>query len=130
MKTSCGLEIPEDAIAWSFARSTGAGGQNVNKVSSKATLSVSTAALLGSPTKLARVIEALGETITVTCQESRSQWRNRQSCVQKLSEMIDAAAAPPAPPRRKTKPSKGAVERRLAGKKKDGEKKAGRRGDW
>ena len=130
MQTSRGIEVPEDAIAWSFARSTGAGGQNVNKVSSKATLSVSTADLLGSPTKLARVIEALGETITVTCQENRSQWRNRQSCVQKLSEMIDAAAAPPAPPRRKTKPSKGAIERRLAGKKKDGEKKAGRRGDW
>ena len=130
MQTSRGIEVPEDAIAWSFARSTGAGGQNVNKVSSKATLSVSTAALLGSPTKLARVIQALGETITVTCQESRSQWRNRQSCVQKLSEMIDVAAAPPAPPIRKTKPSKGAIERRLAGKKKDGEKKAGRRGDW
>ena len=130
MQTSRGIEVPEDAIAWSFARSTGAGGQNVNKVSSKATLSVSTAALLGSPTKLARVIQDLGETITVTCQESRSQWRNRQSCVQKLSEMIDVAAAPPAPPRRKTKPSKGAIERRLAGKKKDGEKKAGRRGDW
>ena len=130
MQTSRGIEVPEDAIAWSFARSTGVGGQNVNKVSSKATLSVSTAALLGSPTKLARVIQALGETITVTCQESRSQWRNRQSCVQKLSEMIDVAAAPPAPPRRKTKPSKGAIERRLAGKKKDGEKKAGRRGDW
>jgi len=130
VQTSRGIEVPEDAIAWSFARSTGAGGQNVNKVSSKATLNVSTAALLGSPTKLARVIQTLGETITITCQESRSQWRNRQSCVQKLSEMIDAAAAPPAPPRRKTKPSKGAIERRLAGKKKDGEKKAGRRGDW
>ncbi|MTA68941.1 MAG: hypothetical protein F2956_03490, partial [Actinobacteria bacterium] len=43
MQTSRGIEVPEDAIAWSFARSTGAGGQNVNKVSSKATLSVSTA---------------------------------------------------------------------------------------
>ena len=48
----------------------------------------------------------------------------------KLIEMIDVAAAPPAPPRRTTKPSRGAIERRLSSKKKDSDKKAGRRGDW
>jgi ribosome-associated protein len=71
-----------------------------------------------------------GEQITVTCQETRSQWRNRELCLAKLVEIVDEAAAPPAPLRRKTKPSRGAIERRLSSKKKDSDKKAGRRGDW
>jgi ribosome-associated protein len=130
VKTARGIEVPEDAIEWTFARSSGAGGQHVNKVSSKATLTVLTASLNGSIVKRERITAAFGEQITVTCQETRSQWRNRELCLAKLIEMIDIAAAPPAPPRRKTKPSRGAIERRLSGKKKDSDKKAGRRGDW
>ena len=130
VKTARGIEVPEDAIEWTFARSSGAGGQHVNKVSSKATLTVLTASLSGSIVKCERITAAFGEQITVTCQETRSQWRNRELCLAKLIEMIDIAAAPPAPPRRKTKPSRGAIERRLSGKKKDSDKKAGRRGDW
>ena len=130
VKTARGIEVPEDAIEWTFARSAGAGGQHVNKVSSKATLTVLTASLSGSIVKCERITAAFGEQITVSCQETRSQWRNRELCLAKLIEMIDIAAAPPAPPRRKTKPSRGAVERRLSSKKKDSDKKAGRRGDW
>jgi len=130
VKTARGIEIPEDAIEWSFARSSGAGGQHVNKVSSKATLTVLTASLSGSIVKCERITAAFGEQITVTCQETRSQWRNRELCLAKLVEIVDEAAAPPAPPRRKTKPSRGAIERRLSSKKKDSDKKAGRRGDW
>lgn len=116
-------------MQWAFARAAGAGGQHVNKTSSKATVTVNVTDLLGSATKLARILERLGEVVTVTCQESRSQWRNRQLCVQRLAEMIDEAAAPPPPPRRATRPSRSAVERRLAAKKRDAAKKAGRRGD-
>ena len=130
IRTPRGLCIPETALSWTFARSAGAGGQNVNKTSSKASLTVATPLITGPRAALARVLAAHPESIRITQQVSRSQWRNRQHCITQLVEMIDAAAAPPAPPRRKTKPSKGAVERRLAGKKKDGEKKAGRRGDW
>ena len=130
VKTTRGIEVPEDAIEWTFTRSSGAGGQHVNKVSSKAALTVLTASLSGSIVKCERITAAFGEQITVTCQETRSQWRNRELCLAKLIEMIDIAAAPPAPPRRKTKPSRGAVERRLSSKKKDSDKKAGRRGDW
>lgn len=104
MKTSRGIEIPDEAIEWSFARSTGAGGQHVNKVSSKATLNILTASLGGSVVKCERIMAAFGEQISVTCQETRSQWRNRALCLAKLIEMIDAAAAPPPPPRCKTKP--------------------------
>lgn len=130
MRTSRGVEIPDEYLQWTFARAAGAGGQHVNKTASKATLTVITADLVGSPTKVARVRERLGESIVVTCQESRSQWRNRQTCLERLAEIIDEAAAPPPAPRRATKPSRGAVERRIANKKKHGDKKAGRRGDW
>ena len=130
VKTTRGIEIPDDALEWTFARSAGAGGQHVNKVSSKATLTVITTSLSGSVVKCERLVAAFGEQISVTCQETRSQWRNRELCIAKLIEMIDIAAAPPAPPRRTTKPSRGAIERRLSSKKKDSDKKAGRRGDW
>jgi len=50
--------------------------------------------------------------------------------VERLIAIIDEAATPPPAPRRATKPSRGAVERRIASKKKHGDKKAGRRGDW
>ena len=130
MRTSRGVEIPDECLQWTFARATGAGGQHVNKTSSKATLTVLTSELRGSATKMARVRERLGESIVITCQESRSQWRNRQTCVERLAEIVDEAATPPPAPRRATKPSRGAVERRIASKKKHGDKKAGRRGDW
>lgn len=129
MRTSRGIEIPEDALQWSFARSAGAGGQHVNKTASKATLVVETSSLVGSTVKLQRIAEKLGATITLSCQESRSQWRNRQLCVERLAAMIDEAAAPPPAPRRPTKPTRGSQERRLSGKKRDADKKAGRRGD-
>ena len=130
MRTPRGLEVPDECMQWAFARATGAGGQHVNKTASKATLTVLTADVAGSPTKVSRVRERLGESIVITSQESRSQWRNRQICVERLSAIIDEAAAPPPAPRRATRPSKGAVERRIASKKKHGDKKAGRRGDW
>ena len=129
MRTSRGIEIPDEALQWTFARSAGAGGQHVNKTSSKATLTVSTSDLSGSAAKLARIVERLGESVTVSCQESRSQWRNRQLCVARLIDAIDEAAAPPPAPRRPTKPTRGSQERRLSGKKRDADKKAGRRGD-
>lgn len=101
----------------------------MNKTASKATLVVETSSLVGSTVKLQRIAEKLGATITLSCQESRSQWRNRQLCVERLAAMIDEAAAPPPAPRRPTKPTRGSQERRLSGKKRDADKKAGRRGD-
>ena len=131
IRTPRGLCIPETTLSWTFARSAGAGGQNVNKTSSKASLTVSPPFITGPRAALARVLAAYPETIRVTQQTSRSQWRNRQHCITQIVEMIDTAATPPAPPRRPSRPSRGAIERRLTSKKRESEKKDQRRkGDW
>ena len=131
IRTPRGLCIPETAISWTFARSAGAGGQNVNKTSSKASLTVATPLITGPRAALARVLAAYPESIRITQQVSRSQWRNRQHCITHLVEMIDTAAAPPAPPRRPSRPTKSSIERRLTSKKRESEKKGQRRkGDW
>ncbi|MGA0879227.1 MAG: alternative ribosome rescue aminoacyl-tRNA hydrolase ArfB [Ilumatobacteraceae bacterium] len=127
LRTRSGVIVPASAMVWSFTRSSGAGGQHVNKTSSRATLAVPTRELRGPVHLVDRVRAELGDSITVSNQESRSQWRNRQACREQLALLVDRAAAPPPPTRRKSKPTRGSVERRLAGKKLDSAKKAGRR---
>lgn len=127
LRTARGILIPSSAMQWSFARSGGAGGQNVNKTSTKASLTVAVEDMTCSNTARARIITACGESITVTNQTSRSQWQNRRNCLQQLTEMLDTAAAPPPAKRKKTKPTRGSVERRLESKRRDGEKKRDRK---
>lgn len=127
LRTTRGILIASSAMQWSFARSGGAGGQNVNKTSTKASLTVAVDDMTCSNAARHRIIAALGDTITVTNQTSRSQWQNRRNCLQQLTEMLDTAAAPPPAKRRKTKPTRGSVERRLESKRRDGAKKRDRK---
>lgn len=127
LTTSRGLRVPSEAMNWSFSRSEGAGGQSVNKTATKASLTVDISDVMCTLAQRARIVAVHGESITVTCQVTRSQWRNRQLCLEQLSDMLDKAAAPPPAPRRKTKPSRGAIERRLESKKRDSAKKRDRR---
>ena len=118
---------------WSFVRAGGPGGQNVNKVASKAVLRWH---LAGSPSvpedvkvrlrsQQRRRITTEGD-LLLTSQRYRDQERNKQDCLDKLREMVLRAATPPAP-RKKTKPSRGAREARLRAKKHRSGVKAARR---
>ncbi len=127
--------VPEKELRWRFSRSSGPGGQSVNTADSRVELSlnIATTTALG-PVQRSRVLERLSGrlvdgVITVAAQEERSQLRNREAARARLAEMLAAAVAPPPPKRRPTKASRGAVERRLADKKKRGKTKSLRRVD-
>jgi ribosome-associated protein len=86
------------------------------------------------PTYRARALNRLADrlvdgVVTVVASEQRSQLRNREAAEQRLAELLAAAIAPPPKPRRPTRPTKSAVERRLAGKRQRGEVKRLRRAD-
>jgi len=131
LQTTSGLVVPSAAMQWNFARSSGAGGQHINKTSSKATLIVETSAITGSEFLIRRIQSLLATKIRITNQTSRSQWRNRQLCLNQLADIIDTAAKPPAPDRRKSKPTRASIKRRLEGKRHASKKKESRRiDDW
>jgi len=126
------IPIPEGELIWSYARSSGPGGQNVNKVASKAILrwALASSTAISDAVK-ARLRSAHPAHVTmegdflVTSQEYRDQERNRDRCLEKLAAMVRAAATPPKP-RVKTKPSRAAQRRRIEGKKQQSVKKARR----
>lgn len=127
LRAARGVRVAVEAFQWTFARSSGAGGQSVNKTSTKATLTILLSDIQCSPAVLARLEKSLPETVSVTSQVYRSQWRNRVACMELMCEKLNEASAPPPAPRRKTKPSRGAIERRLNSKRLDSEKKRNRR---
>ncbi|HEX4128879.1 MAG TPA: alternative ribosome rescue aminoacyl-tRNA hydrolase ArfB [Pirellulales bacterium] len=127
------LAVPMDEFEFSYARSSGPGGQNVNKVNSKATLRWSPRRNTSLPEDVrqrffARYRNKLsidGEVI-LTSQRYRDQPRNVDDCLEKLRVMIASVAAPPVK-RKRTRPSRGSVERRLEQKRVTGAKKQLRR---
>ncbi len=123
------FKIPEAEIQLSYSRSSGAGGQNVNKVNSKVTLHWN--ALLTSalpPAVLDRFLKKFGNklssegVLTIISQIHRSQNLNASDAIQKLQAMIDSVSIPPKL-RKPTKPSKSSVLKRISSKKNHGEKK-------
>ncbi|HWA97584.1 MAG TPA: alternative ribosome rescue aminoacyl-tRNA hydrolase ArfB [Pirellulales bacterium] len=129
------LAIPYAEFEFTYARSSGPGGQNVNKVNSKATLRWSPVRSPSLPDEVrARFIGRFRSKLTVdgeivlSSQRYRDQARNADDCVEKLRVMIATAAAPPVR-RKKTRPTRGSIERRLEEKRATGEKKRSRQSD-
>ena len=127
------IAVSEDELKWSFARSGGPGGQNVNKVASKAVLSWDLARSGAVPEdvkqRLARLFPRVMTTegrLVLSSQRYRDQERNRAECLEKLREMLGAASFVPRV-RKKTKPTRGAQRRRLANKERRAETKSQRR---
>ena len=127
--------VPESAFSLKAVRSSGPGGQNVNKVASKVELRVDLAAIEGM-TDAARArlrvmvrndLDADGH-LLVTSQKTRDQHRNIEDAREKVRQILLRALAEPVP-RRKTKPTRGSVERRIEKKKHRARVKAMRRGD-
>ncbi|GLW23069.1 aminoacyl-tRNA hydrolase [Microbispora triticiradicis] len=117
------IVVPEAELTWRFSRSSGPGGQGVNTTDSRVELGfdVARTTALG-PALRTRALERLAPrlvdgVITVTASEHRSQLRNREAARERLAALLRDAIAPPPKRRRSTKPSRGAVERRLAAKK-------------
>jgi ribosome-associated protein len=127
------LRIPGCELTLTFARSAGPGGQNVNKVNSKAVLRWNVVASPSLPDGvksrfLARFhqrVNQLGE-LVLASDSHRDQPQNITECYDKLRKLILAVALPPRP-RKPTRPTRGAVERRLESKRQAGKRKQQRR---
>ena len=135
LRVSRSVVIPERELRWRFSRSSGPGGQSVNTTDSRVELSfdVAHSTALG-PIQRSRALERLAGrlsdgVLTIAASAQRSQLQNRDAARQRLGGILAAAIAPPPPKRRPTKPSRGAVERRLADKKRRARTKRLRRPD-
>lgn len=125
--------IPLEEFDWSYARSGGPGGQNVNKVASKAVLRwpITTSPSVPGDVR-ARFLQRFHSRITnegdlvMASQEYRDQERNRQACLDRLVAMLLQVATLPKP-RKATKPTKGSKIRRVAAKRLASKTKTNRR---
>jgi ribosome-associated protein len=135
LRVTRSVVIPERELAWRFSRSSGPGGQSVNTADSRVELSLDVARTTAlGPVQRARVLERLSRrlvdgVLTVKASEHRSQVRNREAALQRMAKTLAAALAPPPPRRRPTRPTRGAVERRLADKKRRARTKRLRRSE-
>jgi ribosome-associated protein len=132
LRISGSLTIPESELRLSFARSSGPGGQNVNKVSSKAILHFDVQSSPSLPDDVrARFLERYSSRITksgevvIHSEEFRDQPKNIQACHDKLRDLVLSVLKAPKK-RRPTKPSRGSKVRRLKDKKARSQIKQGR----
>jgi len=122
--------VPEEELAFRFSRSGGPGGQNVNTRDTKVEVifDVARSPSLG-PVQRARVIDNIAGRLDaegklhVVASDARTQGQNRELATERLKEILAGALRPPPAPRRPTKPSRAAVNRRIARKRAHGQLK-------
>lgn len=137
LRLAPGVIIASEALTFSASRSGGPGGQNVNNTASKIELRLPISAIIGLSWRAQeRLVMLAGSRLTadgeliLTCDETRSLRTNREMVIDRLGELVRDAQAVPKP-RKRTRPGRGAIQRRLDAKAHTGEKKRGRsdRGD-
>lgn len=132
MELAPGVRVAPAAVRFAYARSSGPGGQAVNKLSTKAELRIDLADLPITERARSRLRRLAGSRMTLddelilTSESHRSQRRNRDETLERLRDLLIRAMAEPKR-RKKTRPSRGAIERRIKSKKEHGEKKDRRR---
>ena len=132
LKINPRISIPLSEISFQFSRSSGSGGQNVNKVNTRVTLrwipSTSEAISAGV---LSRLVKKAGKRVNsegvlqISSQRYRDQGRNVADCLEKLRELVASVASAPRK-RVKTHPSRAVKKRRLDDKRKHSKKKRDR----
>ena len=133
LELSNGVWILPSDLRFTFSRSSGPGGQSVNKVSSRAELRVALASIAGlSQQAQARLIRLAGRRLTLLdelifdADTFRSQLDNKQACIERFVALIAKAATIPKP-RKAKRVSRSMIEKRLATKRKRSQKKSARR---
>jgi len=134
VEAATGIWLPEAVLRFTFERSSGPGGQNVNKRSTKAVLRVSASDLADvlTPTQLNRLRRLAGRRLNqqdefmFESDNSRSQRQNRDSCIAQLGQLIQKAKRP-VRRRKKTRPSVASKRQRIADKRHRGRVKDRRR---
>ena len=126
------IVIPGRELQWRFSTTGGPGGQHANRAATRAELSFDLEASTALDDDVrATIMAGLGRgegdgVVIVTASASRSQWRNRQAARRRLAELLREAMQVD-PPRRPTRPGRGAKRRRLEDKRRRGETKRLRR---
>jgi ribosome-associated protein len=127
LEINAAVSIPLSEIELRASRSSGPGGQHANVTASRIEAvfdAVGSTSL--SERQRTLIEERLGPVVTAVAQDARGQARNRELALERLREKL-AGALVVAPPRRKTRPGRGARERRLESKRRRAERKRGRR---
>lgn len=129
IELATGVNVRPESLRYSFSRSSGPGGQSVNKLNTKAELRLDLRDIQGlSHPGLQRLRDLAGRRLTkndelvITDEATRSQLENREACLKRLREMVAQAAITPRK-RKKSRPSAGMIRRRLEEKRKQSEKK-------
>jgi ribosome-associated protein len=132
------IVVPDEELEWKFIRSSGPGGQNVNKVASAAQLRFLLPQNVSLPVTVRNRLRRLAGSkliddgsILFKAMSERSQDQNRRAALSRLEELIRAALVEPKI-RKKTRPTKGSQERRIDTKKRRGAAKQqrGSRTSW
>jgi ribosome-associated protein len=121
------VQVPSEEVVVKVSRSGGPGGQHANTSETRVELAWDVASST-APTEAQRalLLQRLGPVVRAVAEDTRSQARNRDIAFERLAAKVEAALVV-SRPRRPTRPSRGAVERRLAAKRRNAERKKGRR---